>query len=98
VKLGMSFLFVDFAKAFDRINRKKLCELRRQVGRNKGLITSHCVELIISVLDGQIIEIFEVNIEVEKGVMQGSPLSPKFVNFVVESVLKKSKLLRKMCE
>ena len=94
----MSFLFVDFAKAFNRINRKKLCELLRQVGRNAGLITSHCVELIISLLDGQLIEIFGVNIKVEKGVMQGSPLSPKIYNFVVNSLLRKSKLLRKMCE
>jgi hypothetical protein len=47
----MSFLFVDFAKAFDGINRKFFCELLRQVGRNDGLITNHCGKLIISLLE-----------------------------------------------
>ena len=67
--LGKSFIFVDFSKAFDNINRRKLCELLRQVAVNERDITSHCVELIISLLHGQMIEIFGKNIKVEKGVM-----------------------------
>jgi hypothetical protein len=35
LKLGKSFLFVHFAKAFDGINRQKLRELLRQVGKMK---------------------------------------------------------------
>jgi hypothetical protein len=58
LKLSKSFLFVHLCKAFDGINRQKLRELLRQVGKNEGLVTSHSVELIISLLDGQQIEIF----------------------------------------
>lgn len=49
---GESFIYVDFTKAFVGINRKKFCELLRQVAKQEGEITSHCVELIINLLQG----------------------------------------------
>lgn len=64
---------------------------------NEGDIKSHCVKLIISLLHGQMIDIFGKLIRVEKGIMQGSPLSPKLFNFLVDCVLKQSSLLNHMC-
>jgi len=52
VKYWKIFIFVNFAKTFDKINRKKLCTLLRQVAKNEGLVTKHCVELIINLLEG----------------------------------------------
>lgn len=51
-KQKKSIAFIDFKKAFDNMNRKKLCELLRLVAEGEGESDAHCVELIVSLLEG----------------------------------------------
>lgn len=70
----------------------------RTVAEVEGAKVAHCVELIVSLLQGQKVEIFGKNIHIETGVMQGSPLSPKLFCFVVDTAISDSEVLTRMAD
>ena len=44
----MSVAFIDFRKAFDNLNQKRMTHLLRIVAEGDGVEVENCVELIVS--------------------------------------------------
>lgn len=68
------------------------------MAEGEGAKVAHCVELFVSLLQGQKVDIFGKEIPFKTVVMQGSPLSPKLFCFVVDTAVSDSQVLTKMAE
>jgi hypothetical protein len=76
VKIYIYICFVDYEKAFDRINWLKLMEVLEQVGidkRDRDLIKNLYMEQAVVIrIDGKDSEAAKIG----RGVRQGCPMSP----------------------
>lgn len=80
--------FVDYEKAFDRVNWEKLLEVLRTIGvdwRDRRIVRSLYMDQVISmrVADGE-----SDPSAVGRGVRQGCPLSPLLFNIYAEAMVK----------
>ena len=73
---GLSLAMLDLSKAFDRCNRKLLFQKMLELGAPKELVSQlrqgHGATKLRACFDGAVAD----PVEVQKGVYQGSPLSP----------------------
>lgn len=85
-------ILVDFRKAFDSVNKKKvLAILRARCGTDDE---RHVVNLIESLHKTSTLEIGQLSFEAEVGVVQGSVLSPQLFNLYLEEALMSDATLR----
>lgn len=80
------FTFIDYEKAFDKVNRYKLWEILKSRG-----IPSHLIRAIQSLYLNNTIQIktFQNDVvEINQGVRQGCPLSPTLFNLYLDEVMK----------
>ena len=82
--------FVDYEKAFDRVNWLKLMEVLQQVGvdkRDRDLIKNLYTEQTVVIrVDGKDSEAAKIG----RGVRQGCPMSPQEFNIYIEALMKKA--------
>ena len=82
--------FVDYEKAFDRINWLKLMEVLEQVGidkRDRDLIKNLYMEQAVVIrIDGKDSEAAKIG----RGVRQGCPMSPQKFNIYIEALMQKA--------
>ncbi len=82
--------FVDYTKAFDRVNHEKLVEILNKVGipkRELRLIVQLCKNQKAHIRDGNIMT---DQVTIEKGVRQGCILSPCLFNIYSETVIQEA--------
>lgn len=90
-KKKLYLCFIDYTKAFDRVNHVKLVEIMEKVG-----IPPHERRLIINIYWGQTARVRtkgsnETNsIEIKRGVRQGCILSPVLFNLYSEHIIKEA--------
>ncbi len=57
VKMHMSMAFIDFKRAFDNLNRNQMFYILRAVAEGECAKVANCVELIVSLLQSQKVNI-----------------------------------------
>ena len=89
---NISFCFIDYAKAFDCVDHKKLWKILKEMG-----IQDHLTCLLRNLYAGQE-EIVRTGdgttdwLQIEKGVRQGCLLSPCLFNFYAEYIMRNAGL------
>ncbi|GFO07114.1 endonuclease-reverse transcriptase [Plakobranchus ocellatus] len=84
--------FIDYEKAFDSVEHETIVQALRKVNINENYITmieNICKRATAKIhIDNQISEAFEI----QRGVRQGDPISPKLFITVIEQVFKEADL------
>ncbi len=82
--------FIDYEKAFDRVDWRKLMEILRRMGidyRDRKLISSLYIGQRVKIrIDGQ----FSESGKVQRGVRQGCPLSPLLFNIYADELMREA--------
>ena len=77
----LSFAFIDLRKAFDSVNHLKLVEVLNNTGIPMKIIANMYRGNRLYLQTGE-------KISIERGVLQGDPLSPTLFNLVLDAALK----------
>ena len=82
---GLSYVFLDVAKAFDSVSHERVEMALRQVGIPRGL-----GKLLMDTLRGNttVFGADERIVRIRRGVLQGDPLSPMIFNFVMDTAIR----------
>ena len=92
------FCFIDYAKAFDCVDRNKLCKILKEMG-----IPDHLTCLLRNLFPGQEATVRTGHgttdwFQIGKGVHQGCILSPCLFNFYAEYIMKNAGLMKHKLE
>lgn len=90
--LGLHLLFIDFRQAYDSVIRAKLYEVLNSLGAPQKLI--RLVRITLENVSMKVLVRGKLsrNFTTKKGLKQGDPLSTVLFNFVLEGILRESKL------
>ena len=86
------FCFIDYAKAFDRVDHNKLWKILKEMG-----VPDHLTHLLRNLYAGQEATVRTRRgttawFQIRKGVRQGCTLSPCLFNFYAEYIMRNSRL------
>ena len=88
---GMLVAFIDFAKAYDKVNREKLWSCLQSVG-----VKGRCLQFIQALYEGSVCRVkvegqVSGDFEVKSGLRQGCVLSPLLFSLYINGAVKKLK-------
>jgi hypothetical protein len=84
------FVFVDFSKAFDTVEHRRVWNALARQGMTNGYI-SILKRLYRGSTGKVVLDVMSKEFNIERGVKQGDPLSPVLFNVVLEDVFRELK-------